>query len=80
MVAAHPCVISASGCVGAAGSFHGSTLSACVLKALIVLPELDMDHYLAAASWLCAPNWHQPPLVKRANRRLTHLALAHVHT
>lgn len=43
--------------------------SACVLNPLIVLPDLNMDHYLATdpskASWLCALNRHQPLLVSK---------------
>ena len=42
---------------------------ACVLNPLIVLPDLNMDHYLATApskaSWLCALNRHKPLLASK---------------
>lgn len=58
---------------------------ACVLNPLIVLPELNMDHYLATdpskASWLCALNRHKPLLVSELTDIffLAHLAPALVH-
>lgn len=46
--------------------FSNVLWSACVLNQLIVLPDLNMDHYLATdpskASWLGVLNRHKSPL------------------